>query len=105
MQNVEFGLTFTDRKNTLKVRGSLWGLKLQEGLKVSSSVLREVRKARGMTQKEVASAIGVPQSMYCLIEHGKRPADLATVRKICDLFQMEPDHLFVPKRFSVRKVR
>ena len=66
---------------------------------------REVPESQGMTQKEVASAIGVPQSTYCLIEHGKRPADLATVRKICDLFQMEPDHLFVPKRFQFRKVR
>ncbi|NLY52212.1 MAG: helix-turn-helix transcriptional regulator [Firmicutes bacterium] len=72
---------------------------------MSSSLLREVRKARGMTQKEVAAAIGVPQSTYCLIEHGKRPADLETVQKICDLFQMEPDHLFVPKRFAVRKVK
>jgi DNA-binding XRE family transcriptional regulator len=70
---------------------------------VSSSVLREMRKARGMTQKEVASAIGVPQSTYCLIEHGKRPADWKTVQRICDLFQVEHDHLFVPKRFAVRK--
>ncbi|NLA58224.1 MAG: helix-turn-helix transcriptional regulator [Firmicutes bacterium] len=72
---------------------------------MSSSLLREVRKARGMTQKEVAIAIGVPQSTYCLIEHGKRPADLKTVQKICDLFQVERDHLFVPKRFAVRKVK
>ena len=55
---------------------------------MSSSVLREMRKARGMTQKEVASAIGVPQSTYCLIEHGKRPADWKTVQRICDLFQV-----------------
>ena len=56
-----------------------------------------------MTQKEVALAIGMPQSTYCLIEHGKRPADWCTVQKLCDLFQAEHDDLFVPKRFAVRK--
>jgi putative transcriptional regulator len=70
---------------------------------VGESLLRQLRKSRGMTQKEVALAIGMPQSTYCLIEHGKRPADWRTVQKICDLFQIEHDDLFVPKRFAVRK--
>jgi DNA-binding XRE family transcriptional regulator len=56
-----------------------------------------------MTQKEVALAIGMPQSTYCLIEHGKRPADWCTVQRICELFQIEHDDFFVPKRFAVRK--
>lgn len=56
-----------------------------------------------MTQKDVADAIGIPQSTYCLIEHGKRPANQSTVGKICALFEVEPEELFVPKRFTVRK--
>ncbi|NLJ85315.1 MAG: helix-turn-helix transcriptional regulator [Firmicutes bacterium] len=67
------------------------------------SMLREIRLARGMTQKEVALAIGVPQSSYCLIEHGKRPADCDTVRRICELLQVKQEDVFIPKRFAVRK--
>ncbi|NMB46478.1 MAG: helix-turn-helix transcriptional regulator [Firmicutes bacterium] len=70
---------------------------------MGESLLRRVRVSRGMTQKEVALAIGMPQSTYCLIEHGKRPADWSTVQKICDLFEIAHDDLFVPKRFAVRK--
>ncbi len=72
---------------------------------MGESLLRQVRESRGMTQKEVALAIGMPQSTYCLIEHGKRPADWCTVRKICELFEIEHHDLFVPKRFAVRKTR
>ncbi len=67
-------------------------------------MLRKVRLARGMTQKEVALAIGIPQSSYCLIEHGKRPADWRVVQKICGLLQVQQEEVFLPRRFAVRKI-
>jgi len=70
---------------------------------VGESLLRQIRQSRGMTQKEVALAIGMQQSTYCLIEHGKRPADWCTVQKLCDLFEIDHSEVFVPKRFAVRK--
>lgn len=46
--------------------------------------LREARKAAGLTQKEVAAAIGVTESAYCGYETGKRQPDVAKIKQIAD---------------------
>lgn len=47
--------------------------------------LREARKAAGLTQKEVATAIGVTESAYCGYETGKRQPDVAKIKQIADV--------------------
>lgn len=47
--------------------------------------LREARKAAGLTQKEVANAIGVTESAYCGYETGKRQPDVAKIKQIADV--------------------
>lgn len=47
--------------------------------------LREARKAAGLTQKQVAAAIGVTESAYCGYETGKRQPDVAKIKQIAEV--------------------
>ena len=55
--------------------------------------LREARKAAGMTQKQVAQAIGVTESAYCGYETGKRTPDAMKIRRIAAAIGISGDFL------------
>ena len=55
--------------------------------------LREARKAAGMTQKEVATAIGVTESAYCGYETGKRQPDVLKIKQIAEVLGTTGDFL------------
>ncbi len=46
--------------------------------------LRDARRIAGMTQVELASRLGEPQSFISKYERGERRLDLLEVRAICD---------------------
>lgn len=45
-----------------------------------------LRRERGMTQAEVASALGISRSMYAMIELGKRVGSYYTLKRISDFY-------------------
>ena len=47
--------------------------------------LIEARKARGLSQKDVAKLIGIAQPSYCEIEHGTTNPKLITAIRLGDL--------------------
>jgi predicted nucleotidyltransferase/DNA-binding XRE family transcriptional regulator len=49
---------------------------------VASGLLREARSRRGMTQRELAAAAGVPQSLIAKIESGSRQPSLPTLMRL-----------------------
>ena len=49
------------------------------------ALLREVRKAAGVTQVELADRLGTTQSFVTKCERGDRRLDLIQVRTICEL--------------------
>ena len=48
--------------------------------------LKELRKKSGLRQVDVASSLGIPQSMVSKYEAGERRVDVLEVREICHLF-------------------
>lgn len=56
--------------------------------------LVQLRKDHGMTQQDVATALGISRSFYGLIEQGLRNPPLPLARKIADLFNKTVDEIF-----------
>ena len=56
-------------------------------------MLRDLRKARGMTLKDVAERIGVAESTVSQYETGKRTPDYETLLKLAELFDVSVDYL------------
>ncbi|WP_394866145.1 helix-turn-helix domain-containing protein [Klebsiella pneumoniae] len=52
--------------------------------------LREARIACGITQQEVASAFGRPQSFIAKAESGERRLDVVEFVRLCRLLNIEP---------------
>jgi transcriptional regulator with XRE-family HTH domain len=46
-------------------------------------LLRQIRKEAGLTQAELAKALGVPQSFVSKFESGERRLDLVELHHIC----------------------
>ena len=55
--------------------------------------LKERRKALGMTQKQVAEAIGVDPSQICNYENGDYCPKWPTVLKLAELFGCTPKEI------------
>lgn len=55
--------------------------------------LKEVRKKAGMTQKQVANALGVTESTYCGYETGKRQPDAMKIRQLASVLGVSGDYL------------
>ena len=55
--------------------------------------LRELRKAKRMTQTDVASLVGIGQSAYSFWESGRSKIDDASLRKLAAIFGVSVDYL------------
>ena len=55
--------------------------------------LRAARKAKGLTQKEVAAHIGISQNNYSYWENGKVKIDNKSLQKLADYFDVTIDYL------------
>lgn len=59
------------------------------------SPMQAAREHAGMTQMDVAAALGVAQGHYSAIESGKKNGSTALVARIADLFKIDAD-FFTP---------
>lgn len=55
--------------------------------------LRNARKAKGMTQVEIAEAMNITKSTYCGYETGKRQPDVAKIKQISEILEIPADQL------------
>lgn len=55
--------------------------------------LKEIRLEKGLSQGDVAKAIGISRSAYSNYEQGIREPSLAILVKICDFFDVSADYL------------
>lgn len=55
--------------------------------------LKELRSQRGITQKEVANAIGCSANNYSRYEREKREPDFATLKRLSRFFGVSIDYL------------
>jgi len=58
-----------------------------------SERLQELKDTRGIMQKDVAAAIGVPLRTYQRYEYGEREPQLSTLVKIADFYGVTLDYL------------
>ena len=58
-----------------------------------NKILKELRKEKGVSQKEVAMAIGVTPGAYGNYEQGTREPSLDILVKICRFFNTTPNYL------------
>lgn len=66
--------------------------KLHTGTKI-----KELRKERNMTQEELGELLGVKKAAIQKYEKGEIiNLKLATIKKLCDIFQVSPDKLIFP---------
>ena len=56
--------------------------------------IRALREARGMSQLELAEALGLRQSAIALWETGKNEPTAFNIRRLADLFGVPPGDLF-----------
>ena len=68
-----------------------------------SSRLRELRKLKGVTQKNVAESIGLSERAYQYYELEKKEPTLGNINKLADFFDVSVDYLIGrsddPKRY------
>ena len=60
---------------------------------VTEMKLRELREQKGVTQKEVAEAIGCTATVYSRYERGEREPDISTLCSLADYFEVSTDVL------------
>ena len=58
--------------------------------------LRQAREAAGLTQVEVAQALGKPQSFVSKCESGERRVDVIELAEFARLYRQPVDH-FIPE--------
>lgn len=56
--------------------------------------IAELRKKKGLSQKEFGKLIGAAQNTVCNWENGKREPDNETLNKIASFFNVTTDYLF-----------
>ena len=55
--------------------------------------LKELRKEKSLTLKEVSTLLGMPLMTYANYEHGDREPSLATLNLLCDFYDVSADYL------------
>lgn len=55
--------------------------------------LKEIRLARGMTQQQLADAIGITDAAVCQHESGAREPNIETIMKYCEVLHCTPNDL------------
>lgn len=60
---------------------------------VNEMKLRELREQKGVTQKEVAIAVGCTPTVYSRYEREEREPDISTLCSLADYFEVSTDIL------------
>ncbi|MFS9335227.1 helix-turn-helix domain-containing protein [Streptococcus peroris] len=63
-------------------------------MKVFSKRLKELRKEKKLTQKEIAEQIGIKRNTYSDWETGKNEPNFENLIKLADFFEVSLDWLF-----------
>jgi transcriptional regulator with XRE-family HTH domain len=62
----------------------IWYHHVVDGKAEASAILRQLRRASGMTQRDLAAVAGVPQSTIAEVEAGRREPSLTLLSKIAE---------------------
>lgn len=65
-----------------------------ETAKIVGNNIKEARKLKGLTQKEVASIFRMTQQQYSRFENGVFELNYEQILKICKLLDITPNEIF-----------
>lgn len=65
-------------------------------LKEVGLALRKIRKARGLTQLELASRASLAYRHYQDIETGRVDVQLSTIQRLAEVLKLKPWEIFAP---------
>ena len=65
-----------------------------ETAKIIGKNLKEARKLKGYTQKEVAAKLRMTQQQYSRFETGKFELNYDQILILCELYEITPNELF-----------
>ena len=55
--------------------------------------LRQLRQERGLTLKNVATALNINLMTYAHYEHGDREPSISMLKSLCDFYDVSADYL------------
>ena len=58
-------------------------------MEVISAMLKQMRTKKGATMRQVADMAGISESMYCLIESGKRRPSTDVAKRIASFLEFD----------------
>ena len=67
------------------------------GMELARSIgqnLKDARKAKGLTQKEIAAELLMTQQQYSRFENGVYELNYGQIRKLCELLDTTPNELY-----------
>ena len=62
-------------------------------MEIFATRLKELRKEKSMTLKEVSSVLNMPLMTYANYEQGKREPSLSTLYALCEFYEVSSDYL------------
>lgn len=66
--------------------------------------LKELRKERGLTQKEIAKMLSITQMSYSYYERGLREPEIALLIKLSEIFNVSVDYLIENENERLEKL-
>lgn len=66
--------------------------------------LKSIRLARGLTQEQLAEAMGMQATSISYIENGKNFLSFTKLSKLCEILNIEPTQLFIFDRRDEKNV-
>ncbi|MEK3756789.1 helix-turn-helix transcriptional regulator [Bacillus sp. FSL K6-6483] len=66
------------------------------------SILKVLRLQKGLTIRTASQKIGISSTKYHAIETGTQTADIETINKLADLFEVPAHKLFESVKFKVK---
>lgn len=68
------------------------------------TALKNARKARGITQAQLAEALGKPQSFIAKVENGERRLDVVEFVYLARLVELEPEYVITRVNDYINKI-
>ena len=69
-------------------------------IRAFAQMLRSARAAAGLTQAEVAAALGMTRTSYTYYELGRSQPPLASLRTLAELLALPPEAFLYPERWE-----
>lgn len=66
-----------------------------ETAKIIGNNLKQARKAKGLTQKDVSAILNMTQQQYSRFENGKYELNYDLILELCKLYEISPNELFM----------